>query len=137
MTFIPIPRQTSMTTPPEEVLQRGHDNSESGQTPLEAWNESSLALLNEDPNDRLSLMQSEWNFSDHDLEQVDQVLNAFLNEEARQQINRLVVSCVDQEDDHDMVISQWATERNFERLTGLLDTTQVSDKLLVIYHITM
>lgn len=90
------------------------------------------ALLNTNPDERLTYMQSpEWGFSTDHLRQVNRVMDVFLDGAARREVRRLAAQCLEEDGSPHHVAGQWFTEGRYDRLRELLDETEVPDQLLV------
>ncbi len=90
------------------------------------------ALLGTDADERLAHMESEeWGFSTDHLKQVNQVIDDFLDDTARQEIRNLARECLEEGVSPLGIAGLWFTEEKYERLLELLDATEVPDPLLV------
>lgn len=92
-------------------------------------------LLETDPDDRLSLLESpEWGFNEEHLRQVNTVVGTFIDVPARIQLKEMANHCLDSEDNPLAIVHKWLTEEKYETLGQIVSQTTVPDRLMTFCY---
>jgi hypothetical protein len=90
------------------------------------------ALSQIGPDDRLSfLMSEEWSFNTDHIRQVNRVVDEFLDTIAKREIRRIAAQMLSADKSPQVIVDQWFTEEQRNRLIRFLDDTEVPDRLMV------
>ncbi len=92
-------------------------------------------LLETDPDDRLSLLESpEWEFNEEHLRQVNTVVETFIDASARRQMKEMAERCLDSKDAPFTIVHKWLTEEKWETLGHVVSQTTVPDHLMTLCY---
>ena len=92
-------------------------------------------LLDTDPDDRLSLLESpEWEFNEEHLRQVNTVVETLIDASARRQLKEMANHCLDSEDNPFTIVRKWLTEEKYETLGHMVSQTTVPDRLMTFCY---
>ena len=93
------------------------------------------ALTQADSEDRLTLLMSgEWGFNTDHIRQVNSILEEFLGTSSKRQIRQLAGQAVDAGQFPQAVAEKWFTGEQRDRLRGLVGSTEVPDKPIVMLY---
>ena len=92
-------------------------------------------LLNTDPDDRLSLLESpDWKFKEEHLRQINTVVETFIDAHARRQLKEMANHCLDSRDNAFTIFRKWLTEDKYETLGQMVSQTTVPDHLMTFCY---
>jgi hypothetical protein len=92
-------------------------------------------LLETDPDDRLSLLESpEWGFNEEHLRQVNTVVETLIDAPARRQLKEMANYCIDSEDYPFTIVHKWLTEEKYETLGQMVSQTTVPDRVMTFCY---
>ena len=118
-----------------EKFRNSQQDSTCGRDAEDAIRFRTELLLETDPDDLLSLLASpQWAFDDGHLRQVNDVLDAFINARARQQLKEVANRCLDSQDDPFTVLQDWLNEEKSETLGQMINAITVPDRLITFCY---
>lgn len=118
-----------------EKLRYSQETSTSKRDAKEALRFRTELLLETDPDNRLSLLESpEWEFNEEHLRQVNTILETLVDASARRQIREMAEDCLNSEDNPFTIVHKWLTEERWETLGHMVSHTTVPDHLMTFCY---
>ena len=118
-----------------ERLGNSQETSNSKDDTKEAVRLRTELLLETDPDDRLSLLESPgWEFNEEHLRQVNTVVETLIDAPARRQLKEMANYCLNSEDNPLTIVHKWLTEEKYETLGQMVSQTTVPDRLMTFCY---
>lgn len=118
-----------------ERLRNSQDTSTSKREVKEGVRHRTELLLETDPDDRLSLLESpEWEFNEEHLRQVNTILATLVDASARRRIREIAEDCLKSQDAPFTIVHRWLTEEKWETLGHMVSQATVPDRLMAFCY---